>query len=508
MRAHVARVARIGRAAVALATLAPLVARAQVTPAEYAERRERLAALLPAGSAVLVLGAPEPVRDYDGFSPAPDLRFFTGWDRPEGALLLVTDSTGGRTAWFFAPPRSASQEVWTGPRLALDAVARATALPARDLADVRPVVDSLLAARRPLAVIGDFAGPGSVLGPTVTRDAGLLREWQAKAPGLVSNGMRFALLARAKKSEAETALLRRAIAITVAAHEEVAAQLVPGMHEFEVDALVAYTFRRHGAERAGFATIAGSGDNATTLHYTRNDRRTQPGELMVLDIGAAWQGYSADVTRTYPVSGRFSPAQRAVYQVVRDAQRAAEATIAPGAPYRAASDSAAAVLARGLTALGLIEGPAATYDCDARGTRQCPQLGLYYMHGLGHPIGLAVHDVDPSALTGTWREGSVFTLEPGIYVRRNLAEILPKTERNAALAAKLAPALAIHGGIGVRIEDDYVITPTGVEWLSTLPREPDEVERALQARRRTAPQPRDARSAALYRRSLPEPATP
>ncbi|MCU0625767.1 MAG: Xaa-Pro aminopeptidase [Gemmatimonadaceae bacterium] len=513
MRAGRARAAlRRGACGALVACLAAMAAsaalRAQVTRDDYAARRVALAGLLPRASAVIVLGAPEPARDYDGFSPAGDLRYFTGWDRPEGALILVTDTTGVATQWFFAPPRSASAEVWTGPRLTLAQVREATGIEARDLADVRPVVDSLLGAGRTLAVIGDFTPPQSSLGTGTTRDMALLQEWRGKAGGdRVTNGTRYALLVRAGKRASEIAQLRRAIDLTVRAHQEVAAQLEPGWREFEVQALVEYTFRRNGAERTGFATIAGSGDNATTLHYNRNDRRTQPGELLVLDIGAAWNGYSADVTRTWPVSGRFSPPQREIYQLVRDAQRAAESAIAVGARYRAASDSASIVLARGLTRLGLIEAPDATYDCDARGARRCAQLGLYYMHGLGHPIGLSVHDVDSSAVSGTWRAGSVFTLEPGVYVRRALGEAIPDTERNRALLQRIAPALATYAGTGVRIEDDYLLTERGLEWLSPAPREVDEVERALAAPRARSPRARDAALVERYERSLPE-ATP
>jgi Xaa-Pro aminopeptidase len=287
---------------------------------------------------------------------------------------------------------------------------------------------------------------------------------------------------RAFKTAPELALIKRATAVTVDAHAEAAKAVRPKGNEYEVDAVVSYTFRRNGAERSSFASIVGSGPNATTLHYNANDRQMQPGEVVVVDIGASVEGYSADMTRTYPVNGTFSAEQRAVYQVVRDAQAAAERQAKIGARANLMSDSASAALAAGLAKIGLIESPTATYDCSADGSRKCSQLSLYYMHGLGHGIGLEVHDPDRYYLEGVLGDGSVFTLEPGIYVRENLLDILPKTSRNAQLAAKLRPVLERYRNVGVRIEDDYVVTSKGLEWITRSPREIAEIE-ALMARR-------------------------
>jgi Xaa-Pro aminopeptidase len=212
---------------------------------------------------------------------------------------------------------------------------------------------------------------------------------------------------------------------------------------------------------------------------------------MVLDIGASYGGYAADVTRTLPLSGRFTAAQREIYTLVRRAQVAGEQATRVGQPQRGSHMAASDTLAQGLTALGLMDSPTATYDCDTTGQRLCPQLRLYFMHGLGHGIGLEVHDPDISD-GRDWTVGSVMTIEPGIYVRRNMAEVLPDTPKNRALLARLAPALAKFGGIGVRIEDDYLLTESGLEWLSKLPREAAEVEAAMQAPRASAPRARDA----------------
>jgi Xaa-Pro aminopeptidase len=224
----------------------------------------------------------------------------------------------------------------------------------------------------------------------------------------------------------------------------------------------------------------GSGPNATTLHYNANTRQMLRGDMVVIDIGASFDGYAADMTRAYPVSGTFSPAQRAIYQIVRDAQAAAERQARAGIPTRRMSDSAAAVLAAGLTTLGLIDAPDATYDCGEDGARQCKQLTLFYMHGLSHGIGLDVHDPDQYSYDDrVIGVGSVFTIEPGLYIRSDAFDVLPKTPRNLQLAQRRAAVLARYRNIGVRIEDDYLVTPTGLEWLTKGPREIAEIEQAM-----------------------------
>jgi len=293
----------------------------------------------------------------------------------------------------------------------------------------------------------------------------------------VSSANMHVMMLRGAKSAAERDLIRKAVAITADAQREAMRAIEPGMYEFEIQSLIEYTFRRNGADRPSFSTIVGSGPNSTTLHYNADDRLMNAGEVVVMDIGASYRGYAADVTRTVPVNGTFTADQRAIYQIVRDAQAAAERQAKPGAKAALMSDSASAVLAAGLTRLGLIESPTATYDCGTtEQPQQCPQLGLYYMHGLGHGIGLEVHDPDQFYFKGTLDTGSAFTIEPGIYVRENVLEILPKTQRNEALAAKLRPAVVKFRNIGVRIEDDYLITDQGLEWISRAPRELTEVE--------------------------------
>ena len=209
----------------------------------------------------------------------------------------------------------------------------------------------------------------------------------------------------------------------------------------------------------------------------------QAGDVLVMDIGASYDGYAADVTRTVPVNGRFSPEQRQVYEIVLAAQRAAEERAGLGVTMGQMSQTASAVLAAGLARLGLIESADARFDCltPAGTTRECAQLNLYYMHGLGHGIGLDVHDPDMAYSTGMV-PGSAFTIEPGIYVRADVLDYLPDTPRNRQMAERIRAATERYRNIGVRIEDSYLVTADGVERISAgAPREIAEIE-ALMAR--------------------------
>ncbi|HVF39033.1 MAG TPA: M24 family metallopeptidase, partial [Gemmatimonadaceae bacterium] len=310
---------------------------------------------------------------------------------------------------------------------------------------------------------------------------------------------------RRVKSAAELDLIRKAVDITVIAQREAMRFAEPGMNEFELQALIEYTFRRNGADRPSFSTIVGSGPNSTTLHYNADDRFMNAGEVAVMDIGASYRGYAADVTRTIPVSGKFTPDQRAIYQIVRNAQASAERQAKPGALGRYLTDSASATLAEGLAGLGLIESRSATYDCDAAASRQCSQLSLYYMHGLGHGIGLDVHD--PGAAPGgrigqlPLVEGTAFTIEPGIYVRANLIDIIPDTPKNRLLKAKIRTMVNRYANIGVRIEDDYIVTATSVDWISRAPREIAEIEAEM--RKPYVPSPRSPAMVEWYRATTP-----
>ena len=404
------------------------------------------------------------------------------------------------TATLFVQPRDPAHEVWTGSRAGVEGAPALTWLPARPYAELPKVVDSLLGKGLPLGVVASLTEGGEQPAAEEKALAALIHGRRGITEDLLApTGVVDRL--RGTKSEAELDLIRKAVAITMDAQREAIAAVRPGMNEFELQALIEYTFRRNGADRPSFATIIGSGPNATTLHYNADDRFTRPGDMIVMDIGASYRGYAADVTRTVPASGRFTPEQREVYQLVRDAQAAAERTAKLGVTKRALGDTAAAVLAAGLARLGLIESPTATYDCGGAanpGAQRCPQYRLYYMHGLGHGIGLDVHDPDQYD-TGAIAPGSAFTIEPGVYVRANLLQIIPDSPRNRALVAKIRPAVERYRNIGVRIEDDYVATASGVEWVSRAPRELAEVESLLAQPRTEGVAKRDEGKVEWYR---------
>ena len=482
---------------VALTLSATAPVRAQFSAGEYAQRRAALLAQIPDGI-VVALGAHEPAQDYLSFYQSPSFNYLTGFLEPD-AVLLMTKAGSTTTSTLFVEPRVPAREVWVGARLGVDAARQRTGIATREVGEWPAVLDSLASARLPLYVIGDFAAEDGG-GGALTPDQQLVAAVRRRHPELVvKNATPNVERLRAVKSPGEVALIRTAAEITARAQRAAMLALEPGLNEFEIQALIEYVFRRNGAERPSFASIVGSGPNTTTLHYNTDDRLIERSDLVVMDIGASYKGYAADVTRTIPASGVYSTRQRAIYQIVRDAQAAAESQAKLGAPAHLMSDTASAVLAAGLTRLGLIESPVATYDCDFGGQMgQCPQLQLYYMHGLGHGIGLEVHDPEQYYYTQKIAPGSAFTIEPGIYVRADVLDVLAQTPRNTALAAKLRPIVEQYRNIGVRIEDDYVATPSGVDWISRAPRELAEIE-SLMKLPRTTVTTRDSALISRYR---------
>jgi Xaa-Pro aminopeptidase len=490
-----ARVALLGAAL--LFPVAP-GASAQFGPSEYQQRRERLLAQLPESAVVVALGAHEPPQDYLAFYQSPSFTYLTGFLEPDAALVMAR-SAHGTTTMLFVEPRVPAREVWVGSRLGTEGATRRTGITARDNSQFPDVLDSLATAGRVLYFVGDF--PGGEDGGVLSADQQLVAALRKQHSNLtVKNATPFVEQLRGTKSAGELALIRQAAEITARAERDAMLALQPGMNEFEIQALIEYDFRRNGADRPSFASIVGSGPNATTLHYNADDRFIQRGDVVVMDVGASYKGYAADVTRTIPATGVYSPEQRAIYQIVRDAQAAAERQAKVGAAAHLMSDSATAVLAQGLTRLGLIESPGASYDCDFGGrTARCPQYQLYYMHGLGHGIGLEVHDPDQYYFTETIAPGSAFTIEPGIYVRSDVLDVLPETPRNREIIAKLHDAVSRYRDIGVRVEDDYIATPAGVEWISRAPRELTEIEALMKAPRAPWPAPRDSALVNGYR---------
>ena len=469
---------------------------------EFASRREAL--LKKVGDGVIVaFGAHEPAQDYLSFFQAPSFYYLTGLREPDAALVMVKKD-GQVNATMFVQPRLPAREVWTGSRLGTAGVESLTGIRGRSSEQFAAVLDSLAGTGQQFLVVGDVAAhEAEAQGQTAVRTADdqLLDRIKGKNPTLrITPVSDVVEQLRGTKSAAELSLIKQAVEITVLAQKEAISSLTDGMNEFELQALIEYTFRRNGADRPSFATIVGSGPNSTTLHYNRDDRFIDINDMVVMDIGASYKGYAADVTRTVPASGHFSTSQRDIYQLVRDAQAAAERQAVPGAPARLMNDSANAVIAAGLARLKLIDSPSATYDCSTGPTpRECPQYRLYYMHGIGHGIGLEVHDPEQYYYTARLAPGSAFTIEPGIYVRGHVLEEMPDTPRNREIASRLRQFVNFYKNIGVRIEDDYAVTDRGVERLSAgAPREIPELE-ALMKQGSTGPAKRNREIVERYR---------
>lgn len=390
-------------------------------------RRQRLLDRLPDG---LVVVAAASLEDFDlqwlrGIEFRQDDYFFylTGLDAPDAWLVMVR-GTQGREVHLFLPPRDPREERWSGPRLGPDS----TAIALSGIAEVHPStsLDSISGA---LAM--RFAGPiYAVLSndqsrdrlSTAWKDAG--REFRDVTP--VLDSMRLI------KDADELRRLRRAIEITTEAHKAAMRAARPKLWEYQLEAIIEFTFRYLGATGVGFPSIVGSGPNSTILHYDKNNRQIQDGDLVLVDIGAEYGHYTADVTRTFPANGTFTPRQRALYLLVLGAQQATMDAVRPGVTIRELDAIARRYLKENS---GDLCAPANCAD--------------FFIHGVGHWLGMMVHDV------GDYRTplspGMVLTIEPGIY--------LPEE------------------GLGIRIEDVVLVTETGSELLSAgAPRSPEEIE--------------------------------
>lgn len=297
-----------------------------------------------------------------------------------------------------------------------------------------------------------------------------------KAPGgfEIKNAAPIFANLRLRKSPMEIRLLQHAIDITIEAQQRAWVAAGHAKWEYEVDAQVAYTFKLRNADHWGYPSIVGCGPNATTLHYNESQGAVKPGDLILMDVGAEYGHYTADVTRTFPVNAKFTRAQAEIYQVVYDAQDAGAKVIRPGAMYSDVHRAAVEVIKSGLLKLGLIT------------DRDSTQYRLWFMHGTTHWLGMNVHDVGTVARL---EPGMVFTNEPGIYVRLDALDLQPngfKPEEWEKFKKDIGPAFEKYKGIGVRIEDDMLVTDTGVRWMTAaLPRKVTEIE-AFMARARKA----------------------
>ena len=477
------------RCAIAFALVSPaaVAASAQITQAEYAARRDALAARLDSGI-VIAFGARTPVTDFGPFFQLASFRYLTGYQQPDAAFIMVV--RGGRqTTTLFTTPVNPHLAFYYGFRPDSAAIARDLGLTARPFAAFAPVMDSLAAAGLPVYAIRDVPDDDFAAQDSLTRGQAFMKAFAAAHPSVaIEDGEPIVDQLRARKSPAEIALLRRAAEISAAGHRAIMESPEP-RHEYEWQAAAEYTFKRLGGDRPAYGSIVGAGLNSTQLHYMMDTSAARPGDLVVIDAATQYQGYAADITRTLPVSGVYTREQRTIYQLVRDAQAAAERASTPGAPEAAAAESSFVVRERGLAALGLIDSvgaqldPPGQPDC-TRLPHACSQALIWMIHGISHGLGLAVHD--PAQFyygDHTYKVGDAFTIEPGIYISTRTLDALPDTPRNRAFIARVRPVVERYQNIGVRIEDDYVVTSHGLERISSgVPREIGDVE-ALMKRR-------------------------
>jgi Xaa-Pro aminopeptidase len=456
-------------------TLPALPEPSPISSAELAARRQGLIDALRDGVFV-AFGAPAPAADYLPYEQEPNFRFLTGIVEPSAALV-ITKSGGQVQQQLFVQPRDPAREIWEGARLGPEGATRLTGIPARSSDDFATFLASVVAQHDVVYTLVRVSEQPA-LGEELSFAQQVLMRLRAQQPTLrFENASPLLARLRAHKSPAELDRIRRATYISVLAHREAMRSTRPDMNEFEIRALLEYFFLRFGSEGPAYSSIVGSGPNSTTLHYREADRFMNAGEVLLIDAAASYDGYAADVTRTFPINGQFTPEQRAIYEIVLAAQKAAESEIRRGASWAQLNNAANQTIEAGLAGLGLIEAPAATYDCFAgAAVRECPQRRLWYMHGLGHGVGLAVHDPDISTIDG-FQPGSAVTIEPGIYVRHDALDYLPDTPRNRAMIERLRPVMQRYLNVGVRIEDVYIFDENGVERASRgVPREIDEIE--------------------------------
>jgi Xaa-Pro aminopeptidase len=379
--------------------------------------------------------------------------YLTGVTEDQSAVLItkrpiVVDGKPARVVLFVAT-RIPSQEIWTGIRMGTDVAGAVTGIEAvLPISAMRGVLDSLLPKLTTLYYDGYTAAvvQEPLTGKTIFLDSEARESLENSAPklrvrdaGEVLNKMRMI------KSPAEIALMRKAINITVEAHKETIRSARPGMHEYELESIMEYNVHRLGSEEPAYPSIVGAGHNSCILHYETTRRQSTPGDVIVMDCGAEYHGYAADVTRTIPIDGKFTDEQRAIYDLVYEAQSAGIDACRAGNKFYDPHFAAKRVLAAGLLKLGIITSES--------------QVDTYFMHGTSHFLGMDVRDVGQA---GPLKEGMVMTVEPGLYIPAG-----SDCDRK-------------WWGIGVRIEDDILITANGPDNLSgALPRTSAAIEELM-----------------------------
>ncbi len=425
----------------------------------YAQRRRRLLDTLPKDSVALVAGSSLVTRNRDAefpFRQNSDFYYLTGFNEPDALLLLRPGREAGEVV-LFCPPRDPAMEIWTGYRAGPEGcVERFGADEAFDHDELDDRIPELLDGARRLYYA---VGSDEVLDAQVM---GWLNAGRAKSRLGAEPPEELVLLdnliheMRLFKDEEELAVMRHAAAISAEAHCEAMRLASPGRYEYELEGKIISHCMSAGARFQAYSPIVGAGANGCILHYIENDAQMQDGDLILIDAGCEVDCYASDITRTFPANGRFSAEQRALYDLTLSINEACIELAKPGLPWNEVHDLSVRMLTEGLLELGLLQG-----EVDA-----LIEEGAYrdfYMHRIGHWLGMDVHDVGNYKVAGEWRPlepGMVMTIEPGIYVSPQNENVEPRWR-----------------GIGIRIEDDVVITESGCEVLTGgVPKQADAIE--------------------------------
>lgn len=426
----------------------------------FAERRARVFERMGPDAVLLLPSTPTYIRNNDvehEYRPDSDLYYLTGF-REASSLAVLSTGRCEHPFVLYVRARDPARELWDGARVGVDGARGMFGADAgRNIDELDATLTDLLLDRRRLyyAIGRDRAMDDKVFAALAMarRRArkGRFAPTEIVEPSTILHEMRWS------KDDAELATMQRAADISAKAFERALAVRAPGLYEYEIEAELRGCFRRMGSERPAYEPIVASGPNACTLHYVTNDRRMEDGDLLLIDAGAESGGYASDVTRTFPVNGRFSPAQRRVYEAVLRAQLAAIDAVRPGATLQEVHRVAVRSLTESMLELGLLEG-----SVDA--LIESEDYKRFYMHGTSHWLGMDVHDVGLEWIDGAPRPfapGCVLTVEPGLYIRAD-------DER----------APAEYRGIGVRIEDDVVVTSGAPRVLTAhIPKDPSALER-------------------------------
>lgn len=410
----------------------------------YETRRKAFIEKMQPESVAIFRSAPELERSPGMELPYrqnSEFYYLTGLEEPE-ALCLLAPNHEEHHFVLFVRPRNPIMEAWTGKRIGVEgAIDTYGAQAAYTLEQVDEKLPGYLKGMSTL-----YYNNGCSQAFDVQAIELLKRYHIASAITSLTNPSVIVDDMRLIKDAQELDMMRKAAALSAEAHKEAMKAVRPGMYEYELQAVLEYVFRKHGSRRDAYESIIGSGPNGTILHYNENSRRIEDGDLVMIDAGAEYGYYAADISRTFPANGHFSLEQRAIYEIVLDAELKAIEAIQPGKTLQDIHNVTVEVITRGLMELGILHGE---YDKILEEKRYTQ----FYMHSAGHWLGLDVHDRGPYNVKGKWRElapGMVLTIEPGIYVTEGIEGVDPK-----------------YWNIGIRVEDDVLVTEHGCEVLTT-----------------------------------------